>query len=83
MKFKPLPKNTLILNGHKIHSKEDLFMYITKRLSLENTMTTIDQLQDQKKQYQIEHIKIRHEDTFLKDELPQEKYYLLSHLIKI
>jgi hypothetical protein len=80
MKFKSLPKNTLILNGHKIHSIDDLFQYITQRLSLENTMTTIEQLQEYKKQYQINHIKIRHADTFLQHESLQKKKDLLLYI---
>lgn len=80
MKFIPLPNNILILNGHKIYQQQELFDYISKRLSLNSPMTTIEQLQDYKKQYQINHIKIRHTDTFLKDESLQKRADLLVYI---
>lgn len=80
MTFKPLPNNTLILNGHKIYNKKDLLLYITKRLFLNIPMIEISQIEEYKKIYQIKKIKIRHKETFLKDESEYNRKQLIIYL---
>ena len=60
-----LPNNRLILNGHKLHSVNDLFTYVSKRLKISETIDSLDQLIATLSNYETLQIAIRHSDTFL------------------
>jgi hypothetical protein len=65
MNLPQLPNNRLILNGHRLHSVNDLFAYVSRRLKRSEIIDTIDQLIEILSNYKPLQIAIRHGDTFL------------------
>lgn len=79
----PLPNNRLILNGHKLHSCEAMFAYITKRLKLAAAVSDFAWLTQVLKQYNNLTIAVQHADTFLQDETATSRNQIIKQLEKI
>jgi hypothetical protein len=62
----PLPNNRLILNGHRIFTKEQLFLYLSKKLKTE--VSKEQEIQELLSTYKELKIAIWHGDTFLQEE---------------
>ncbi|USN56825.1 MAG: hypothetical protein H6766_07645 [Candidatus Peribacteria bacterium] len=75
----PLPRGRLILNGHRIHTIDQLETYMTRRLGSKASLSLHD-IDTIITDYHIQEITIRHADTFLLDEPQKEKYRALSLL---
>ena len=60
-----LPNNRLILNGHKLHTEQDLLDYVSKRLKQKDPIVSLDMLVKILSMYEGLQIAIRHSDTFL------------------
>lgn len=65
MNLPPLPNNRLILNGHKLHTQQDMLAYVSKRLKQKNPIVSLDMLVKILSAYDQLQIAIWHSDTFL------------------
>ncbi|MEI6426010.1 MAG: hypothetical protein WCO66_01520 [Candidatus Absconditabacteria bacterium] len=68
MNLPPLPNNRLILNGHKLHTEQDMLAYISKRLKQKQIIVSLDMLVQILSNYDELQIAIWHSDTFLGSE---------------
>jgi len=82
MDLPQLPNNRLILNGHKLHTQQDLLDYISQRLKVSPSIQSLDQLIKVLKEYKDLQIAVRHGDTFLQNEKLAEKVLVFAHLEK-
>ena len=80
MNLPQLPNNRLILNGHKLHSVNALFAYVSKRLKILETIHSIDQLIEILSTYEMLQIAIRHSDTFLWSESVAKRTAIITTL---
>lgn len=80
MNLPQLPNNRLILNGHRLHSVNDLFAYVSRRLKRSEIIDTIDQLIEILSNYKPLQIAIRHGDTFLWSESEKKKTEIIKAL---
>ena len=60
-----LPNNRLILNGHKLHTQQDMLVYVSKRLKQKDPVVSLAMLVKILSSYKELQIAIRHSDTFL------------------
>jgi len=75
-----LPNDRLILNGHKLHTVNDLFAYVSKRLKISESIHSIDQLIAILSNYETLQIAIRHSDTFLWSESEKKRTEIIKAL---
>jgi len=74
----PLPNNRLILNGHRIFTKEQLFLYLSKKLKTE--VSKEQEIQELLSMYKELKIAIWHGDTFLQEENSETQDMILKVL---
>lgn len=60
-----LPNNRLILNGHKLHTEQDMLAYVSKRLKQKEAIVSLDMFVQSLSSYDELQIAIWHSDTFL------------------
>ena len=60
-----LPNNRLILNGHKLHTEQDMLAYVSKRLKQKDPIVSLDMFVQILSNYDQLQIAIWHSDTFL------------------
>lgn len=65
MNLPQLPNNRLILNGHKLHTEQDMLAYVSKRLKQKEVIVSLDMLVKILSSYKELQIAIWHSDTFL------------------
>ena len=82
MNLPPLPNNRLILNGHKLHTKQDMLAYVSKRLKQKDPIVSIDMLVHILSTYKELQIAIRHSDTFLWSESEKKRTEIIKALEK-
>jgi hypothetical protein len=82
MNLPQLPNNRLILNGHKLHTQQDLLDYVSKRLQVSPNIQSLEQLVNVLKAYKELQIAVRHGDTFLQNETLASKVLVFAHLEK-
>ena len=82
MNLPQLPNNRLILNGHKLHTEQDMLAYVSKRLKQKTPIISLDMLVQILSSYDELQIAIRHSDTFLWSESEKKKNEIIKTLQK-
>ncbi len=82
MNLPQLPNNRLILNGHKLHTEQDLLAYVSKRLKQKHPIVSLDMLVQILSSYDELQIAIRHSDTFLWSEKESSRTAIIKTLEK-
>ncbi len=82
MNLPQLPNNRLILNGHKLHTEQDMLAYVSKRLKQKDPIVSLDMLVQILSSYDELQIAIRHSDTFLWSEKESRRTAIIKILEK-